>query len=423
MDRSVQGGARAELSSLSNFRHDRASDGAVAETPALAAQRRGTIRVPGLARALVAVSAVALTLGLLEIVLARYLPQRTVTQVLGDHAAMYRPGAVVPFELIPGFRGREREHEGEFDVAVEINGAGFRQADEVGPKRAGGTRMVAIGDSFTFGEGVEGEEAWPRALHAALGRSAARPTEVINAGVPGRWMDDYYLELKNRVLALDPDVVLLGFFVGNDIDGEDARAHVWSRVDSHGLPEEVEVPDLRVENGHRLKGHVKSRWRLPIVRDSHVAQLFFDGGKAVFEALWPPELAEEITYAPVDTAETKEIVGRVERLLLAMVELCRARGCELVAVMIPTREQVSPELAPSGRERDWEKPQRHFRAFFERAGIPFVDLLPAVRAAKDEAPLYYRFDAHWTARGHALAAENVAAFLKARNLADPLARP
>jgi alginate O-acetyltransferase complex protein AlgJ len=143
----------------------------------------------------------------------------------------------------------------------------------------------------------------------------------------------------------------------------------------------------------------------------------------VFEALQPPELAEEITYAPTDTAETKEIVGRVERLLVAMVELSRARGVELVAVMIPTREQVNPQIAPRGRERDWEKPQRHFRAFFERAGVPFVDLLPPVRAAQGEAPLYYRFDAHWNARAHALAAETVAAFLKTQNLADALARP
>lgn len=377
------------------------------------------LNASGAAKLLLAATAVALALGFVELALSRYQPQRTVGHVLANHAAMYREGEQVPFELLPGFRGREHEHEGEFAVAVEINRDGYRQG-EIAPKRPGEIRMVAIGDSFTFGEGVEAEEAWPRALRAVLERSTARPVEVINAGVPGRWTDEYYLELKARSLGLEPDVVLLGFFVGNDVDGEDARAHVWSRVDAAGLPLAVTVPGLRVQDGHRVKSRTKSRWRLPVVRDSHLAQLFFDGGKALLDAWRPPALAEEVAYSPVDTAETKAVVERVERLLVAMAELCRASRVELVVVMIPTREQVHPEAVPPGRVRDWEKPQRHFRAFLTRAGIPFLDLLPSVRkAASEGASLYYRFDAHWTARGHALAAAAVADFL--RTTASPFA--
>jgi hypothetical protein len=371
---------------------------------------------------LLAAGGIALTLAALEVALSLFSPQRTVAHVLANHAAMYRVGDVVPFELIPGFRGREREQEGEFDVAVEINSQGHRQG-EIGPKAAGELRIVAIGDSFTYGEGVEGEEAWPRALERALVQGSPRPVRVVNAGVPGRWVDEYYLELRGRALALDPDVVLIGFFVGNDVDGEDARAHVWSRVDARDLPEAVSIPGLRIENGHRVRSRTKSRWRLPIVRDSHVAQLFFDGGKAIHEAWSPPALAEEAAYAPETNPEAQRATDRVERLMLAMADLCRAHGIAFAVVMIPAREQVMPELARRSQARDWEKPQRHFRAFFERSDIPFVDLLPAVRAAREDAPLYYRFDAHWTARGHALAAASVAEFLEARRLAEAVARP
>jgi hypothetical protein len=41
------------------------------------------------------------------------------------------------------------------------------------------------------------------------------------------------------------------------------------------------------------------------------------------------------------------------------------------------------------------------------------------KAASEGASLYYRFDAHWTARGHALAAAAVADFL--RTTASPFA--
>jgi hypothetical protein len=378
---------------------------------------------PRTIRFLLAAGAVALTLAILEAALSQLQPQRTVQHVQSNHAAMYRAGGALPFELIPGFRGREREHEGEFDVAVEINSHGYRQS-EIGPKAADEIRFVAIGDSFTFGEGVESEEAWPSRVEAALAPRVGRPVRVINAGVPGRWVDEYYLEVKERALGLDPDVVLLGFFVGNDVDGDDARTHVWSRVDAAGLPLAVSIPGMRVENGHRVWNRTKPRWRWPIVRHSHVAQLFFDGGKGVYEALRPRALDEEAAYAPGESIEGLRAIERVERLMVAMRDLSRAHGAELAVVMIPAREQVMPELATRVQERDWEKPQRHFAAFLGRVGVPFVDLLPTIRAAKaDGAPLYFHYDAHWTARGHAIAGESIADFLGSRSLAEALARP
>jgi hypothetical protein len=372
---------------------------------------RGTRGESKLAKILLAVAALAITVGALEVLLARFQPQRTMEHVAANHAAMYRRGEIFPFELIPGFSGREREHEGEFDVAIDINSLGYRQP-EIAALESTAVRMVAVGDSFTFGDGVEAEEAWPRAVQRAFAERSGLSTEVINAGVPGRWMDEYYLEIANRSLALDPDVVLLGFFVGNDVDGSDAREHVWSRVDEKGLPLAVEVPGLRVENGLRVKAKVKNRWRIPVVRHSHVAQLFFDGGRAIGEIFFPSPLAEDIVYEPEDSPETKSVVARVERLLLAIAEICREHGAQLLVVMIPTREQIHPELAPDDEPRDWEKPQRHFRAFLDRQEIAFLDLLPLLRPRRDEAPLYYRFDAHWTPLGHALAADAIAARLE-----------
>lgn len=371
--------------------------------PARSAPQRAS-RLP---QVLLAITALAITLGVLEVLLALFAPQRTRDHVAGNHAAMYRRGDVFPFELIPGFSGREREHEGEFDVAIDINSLGFRQP-EVTRERTTDVRMVAVGDSFTFGDGVEASEAWPLAVERAFAARSGLTTQVLNAGVPGRWMDEYYLELAERSLALDPDVVLLGFFVGNDVDGSDAREHIWTRIDEKGLPLAVDVPGLRVEDGLRVKSKQKTRWRLPIVRDSHVAQLFYDGGRAIVEAWHPSPLAEDIVYTPEDTPESKAVVARVERLLLAIAELCRKHGARLLVVMIPTREQLHQELAPDDRPRDWEKPQRHFTAFLERSGIPYLDLRPGLEAVRDEAPLYYTFDAHWTPRGHALAAEAIA---------------
>ena len=362
------------------------------------------------AKVLLALCSVAFTLLVLELVLARFFPQRTMNHVLSNRAGVFRASDVVQPELIPNASAREREHEGEFDVAVQINSLGYRQP-EFNPAKTDQLRIVAIGDSFTFGDGVEEEAAWPRVLERALAGRQQRRVEVINAGVPGRWVDEYYLELKRRSLPLDPDLVIVGFFIGNDIDDDDAATHIWSEVDERGRPLKIDRPAERIEGGYRMMRVLKPRWRVPVVRNSHVAQLVYDGGKALVQLWRPPALNGERLFAAQYAAETQRAVERVEDLFAAMAGLCRAHGATFLVVMIPTREQVPRELAIGGSPRDWEKPQRLFAEFFTREGIAFIDLLPVLRGAAAGEPLYYVFDGHLTARGHAVAARAITAHL------------
>src|SRR3569832_2929654 len=54
----------------------------------------------------------------------------------------------------------------EFAVHVHTNALGFRERRLPGPKPAGTSRIVVVGDSFTQGYGVSEEEAFPRQLEA-----------------------------------------------------------------------------------------------------------------------------------------------------------------------------------------------------------------------------------------------------------------
>jgi hypothetical protein len=363
-----------------------------------------------LAKLSLLIGSVVFTLLALEALLARFAPQRTVDYVRTNRAAVYRPGEAQFAELIPNFTGRLRAHEGEYDTAIRINSLGYRQA-EFTAKKGAQMRLVAIGDSFTFGHGVESEEAWPHVLERELAAPASRPVEVINAGVNARWVDEYYLELKLRTLALDPDVVIVGFFIGNDIDAEDAHIHVWRQVDARGRPLRIDIPDQVVQDGFVVHREPELRWRFPVLRNSHAAQLLFGAWRGISELWSPRQPGEAAMYEPVYTADTEQIVARVQDLLVAMAELCRLHGARFLVVMIPTRQQVNPELRRGPSWRDWEKPQRVVAAFFAQSGISFIDLLPVLRAASAEAPVYFRFDAHWTARGHGVAARAIAEHL------------
>jgi SGNH hydrolase-like domain, acetyltransferase AlgX len=365
--------------------------------------RRVTLALVSLAVALLSV----------ELVLAHFLPQQTVEHVLSQRAGMYRESSSFLTELIPGFVGRERERE--FDVEIRLNSEGFRQPDFAPADRAL-AKIVAIGDSFTFGHGVEGEDAYPRVLERLLDARLPAGVQVVNAGVPGRWVDEYYLELRERSLRLDPNLVVVGLFVGNDIDGEDARTHVWKEVDEKGRPLKIDENDARIEEGYRVERVRKARWTLPVIRDSHLAQLVFDAARAVRDEIEPPRLKEAAVFAPDYSPETQTALARVEDLLLAMRDLSASHGARLLIVLIPLREQIYPERRRGQEDLDWDKPQRILGEFLERSGIDWLDLRPALTAATSGAPLYFETDSHWTPRGHAVAASAIAEHILAEGI-------
>ena len=312
------------------------------------------------AKILLALGSVVLTLLALELVLARFFPQRTMNHVLSNRAGVYRASDVVLPELIPNFSGREREHEGEFDVAVHINSLGYRQA-EFDPAKADQLRIVAIGDSFTFGDGVEERgrvAARPRA-RAGGAEHAARRGDQCRRGGP----------LDRRVLpgaeaaqpGARPRRGHRRLLRRQRHRRQDAATHIWSEVDERGRPLKIDRPTERIESGYRVMRVLKPRWRLPVVRNSHVAQLVYDGGKALVQLWYPPPLDEEMMYAAEYTPETQRAVARVEDLFAAMAELCRAHGATLLVVMIPTREQVARSsrgrpAASTGRSRSASSP-------------------------------------------------------------------
>lgn len=94
---------------------------------------------------------------------------------------------------------------------LNSNTRGARGAEEPPlQRRPGRRRVVVLGDSFTFGEGVGDGETYAHRLQQRL-----PDTEVVNLGVHGYGLDQILIRLREEVPRYHPDVVLLGFF-GDD---------------------------------------------------------------------------------------------------------------------------------------------------------------------------------------------------------------
>ena len=102
------------------------------------------------------------------------------------------------------------------DYSFKLNSHGFKDVEFQLTKQPGHYRVLGIGDSFLFGV-VPYEYNFLTLLEDRLTRQG-RPVEVINMGIPGTSPRDYLGIYLYEGLGLNPNMVLVGLFVGNDFE-------------------------------------------------------------------------------------------------------------------------------------------------------------------------------------------------------------
>lgn len=163
---------------------------------------------------------VAVFLVSLEVLVRLFVPR-------SDFFRMIRESAdpVLSYELVPG---SSVSYSGAMKsvgrtTTISINSMGFRDREVGATAPPGVTRILAVGDSFTIGLGVEGHEAWPKVLERRLNEARPGSFEVLNLGVPGYNLRQVVRHLQ-RHLDLRPDLVIY-LFASNDIERALAFPH------------------------------------------------------------------------------------------------------------------------------------------------------------------------------------------------------
>ncbi|HKE01777.1 MAG TPA: hypothetical protein VKE69_12250, partial [Planctomycetota bacterium] len=101
----------------------------------------------------------------------------------------YKPGATPRAAAPANLRWRvsyDRPAPGYFDADgsydVTTNRLGFRDREFDVEKKPGEIRILCVGDSFTYGQGVRNDDAWPQVLERRIRDRIGDPVEVINGG-------------------------------------------------------------------------------------------------------------------------------------------------------------------------------------------------------------------------------------------------
>lgn len=146
------------------------------------------------------------------------------------------------------------------DYRVSTNEKGLREESFSLEKPPNTTRILVIGDSFTFGLGVNRSDNFVERTEDRLNSSFPDENiQLINAGIPGTGMEDYYLFLKNYGVRYDPDIVVISFIGSDWYSKNDMNYFLEEARNRSGLTEEMtdtervkmlkeELPEVHTEH-------------------------------------------------------------------------------------------------------------------------------------------------------------------------------
>jgi hypothetical protein len=272
------------------------------------------------------------------------------------------------WRLRSGWRGRTRDGR-----PVTLNDAGFR-GPVWGTATAGRRRVLLLGDSLTFGTGVEDGETFTARL-----RERAPRFQPLNLGVSGYGTDQELLLLEREGLALEPEVVVLNVCVGNDIFDNASPVYIYDGATPKpfftAAPGRLDLQQdhVRLAAPARLARHLVEHSVffdavLQLAGGSRRAPLDHDDGEH-----WGPRARTVLERWDEAVSLTRRIVARVE-------EVCRARGVRLVVLLHPNRRAFQGDesfLEPYRDAPRWlgrDVPVVDLRETYTAAGLTWEDL-------------------------------------------------
>lgn len=321
------------------------------------------------------------------------------------------------------------------DDGTLTNRFGFNDQDYPLEKAPGTFRIVVVGDSFGWAGGVEGNyTALLEKMFAT--RDGAHRIEVINTGYPGTHTGEQLTMLKKFALQYNPDLVVLGFYAGNDFFEADPNRKrlvinkYFYDIDRHREVRLFGYPIIfRSRIWLFLKGNYEAKKNAESVRREADARALASGqpaGQPLATGTLPQETFYEVhrlllqfndkrTPAARFSANIKYIFDSIN----SMNELLKSRGIKFAVAIYPDEIQVNEDQFNSVLQRfnlnkdsyDLDRAQNLLRPFLTAQGIPYIDFLDRFRIEGKQRDLYLFHNTHWNGNGNQLAAQMLFEYL------------
>jgi lysophospholipase L1-like esterase len=268
------------------------------------------------------------------------------------------------------FTGRMKRPDVEALYYFDKDGARVAQHGEREPSGSGDLNIMVLGDSFTFGHGVNYEDSIVGVLEARL-KAAFSPKVVRlrNFGVGGWGTADYIRFLEEHGDELKPDALLI-LFNGDDI-GRSLRSSLYIYDKQSQLLEPTVPPASLSRTKHLIR---KFTGYDLLAEHSHLLTLVRQSISRRIGSFQPREVPSKESASPLPTAFSEQLFSR-------LIQWCKTRhtplliGTTCFLEKMHAVEKLFPETAAFVAEAP---------SYFAKEGVRYFDCSGAFHAKYGE---------------------------------------
>lgn len=308
----------------------------------------------------------------------------------------------------------------------KVNSKGFQEEEFIIPKKADTYRILAIGDSFTLGV-VPYRTNFISLLKENL-KEKNKSIEILNLGISATTVRDYLSLFVDEGLELNPDLILVNIFIGNDI--HDSVAKKESSLYTLRLFQYLRAIYLYNEN--------ETNWTKRIGADTN-AYAYDENIKTMSDNVYY-KLQKDLFIVYFDHKHALGILKHnytsMFRDLQTLNEICKSKNIKLLVTLLPAEVQVDKdlqkvlenefikELPKSGEFKSIEAftktinyslPNKLVKEELNKLKVKHLDMLEHFQEKSKSTRLYKPNDSHWNIAGNELAANLLYDFLLSEN--------
>ncbi len=332
---------------------------------------------------------------------------RTYTNPAGS---FFEPDRELGWHGKPNFVGRF--HPADFDVVVEHDADGFRR-NELPMDGTPRNDVYVLGDSFVWGYGVGQHDLVTNQMQRRLSSGRVHNLGLIGAGT----IEEFLIFQKHVVDRLRPgDCVVLVFFnndFGDNI-GLHCRGRAYATIDNGQVRL---VPPAPASTMRQWKNWMKDT--------SFLFNLVTYCADRYRESRSLKGLGDRVTrlkpspaQIQADTCDGSPAVQITRHFLSELKSACSAKQVRFMVAYVPGQGELGEDDVTSTSDLCLEEEiacRQAFNRIARDLAIETVDLMPPMISAKRSGRfdrVTFTHDFHWTAAGHTIAAETIAAAVK-----------
>lgn len=274
------------------------------------------------------------------------------------------------------FSGRQWRNSGDFNVKININKDGFR--DDKDLKDSSSEDIFVIGDSYSFGHGVEEEKRFSNMLEDIFFEESI---QIYNTGISVSHILNYRKRLEyTKTKGGKIKNLIVGLCMENDILDYDLIVKNENAQNSNH--------SFSIKNWLNQKSTLYNFIATSLQSNRQIRDILIKIG-------WVADQVENFQVVKLSDSELESSILQIKELI---------KGYNSLIVLIPFRlNWIAPyqEIVFENHET--------FKELLKKEGINILDLKPVFERVSTDPLQYFHFknDGHWNSSGHQLAAEEI----------------